>query len=172
MPSQKPYPGSIMVKLRRLPYLVAMGMEGAGRSGLAGSASERNAMVSSLVEGRRSYPKNDVIRSIVPEGADENELLLTVVRQHDEILDCLRYQDIEDNKGLQKHVLKVLSLVLGILQANESAETIREFKDWLLMIAKNVAHAGKEGDFLGIGGERFSKEEQRFYHQLSSHLDA
>jgi hypothetical protein len=40
------------------------------------------------------------------------------------------------------------------------------------MIAKNVAHAGKEGDFLGIGGERFSKEEQRFYHQLSSHLDA
>ena len=64
MQSKKPYPGSIMIKLRRLPYLVAMGMEGAGRSGFAGSVSERNAMVASLVEGRRSYPKNDLIRSL------------------------------------------------------------------------------------------------------------
>ena len=170
MQTDETYPGSVWIKIRRLPYLVAMGMEGAGRSGFAGSASERNAMVASLIEGRRSYPKNDLIRAIVPDISDENELLLNIVSQHDEIMDCLQYQDVADHKGLTAHVLKVLNLVLGALQANEPPQTVREYGDWLLSIAKNVAHAGKEGDFMGIGGERFSKEEQEFYHQLQSLL--
>lgn len=170
MQSKETYPGSIWIKIKRLPYLIALVMEGAGRSGLAGSASERNAVVGSFEEGRRSYPKNDLIRAVVPDVSDENERMLHIARQHDEILDCLRYQDVEHHEGLKTHVLNVLVLVLGVIQAHESAQTVREFKDWLLLIAENIAHAGKEGDFLGIGGQRFSEEEQEFYNELRKHL--
>lgn len=170
MKPQDKYQDGLWVKIRRLPYLVAMGMEGAGRSGLQGSARERHAMVESLVEGGKIYPDNDIIQAIVPRGLDHGVLLEKAAEQHDEILNCLHYQDIKDNKGLQKHLLNVLVIVLGVLGSKEAASTVAEYKEWLLYIAKNVAYAAKEGDFLGFGGERFSQEERDFYATLEAKL--
>jgi hypothetical protein len=44
------------------------------------------------------------------------------------------------------------------------------FKKWLLGVATNVAHASKEGGFLGIGGTEVSKEEQEALGELSRAL--
>jgi hypothetical protein len=164
------YQGGHWTKIRRLPYLVAMGMEGAGRSGIAGSARERQAMVQSLVEGGKLYPDNEIIQAIIPKGTEEKELLMAAAEQHDEILNCLHDKDIQDNRGLQKHLFNVLVIVLGVLSTREKPEQVGEYKNWLLRIAENVANAGKEGDFMGIGGERFSQEERDFYTTLEERL--
>ena len=76
MKPQDKYQGGLWTKIRRLPYLVAMGVEGAGKSGIAGSARERQAMVESLVAGGKLYPNNEIIQAIVPKGEEEKELLM------------------------------------------------------------------------------------------------
>lgn len=159
------------MKIRRLPYLVAMGMEGAAKSGWAGSAKERHAMAESLMKGARQFPDNPLIKAIVPRTSEGGEeLLLEAAHRHDEILDCLQYQDIQDRDALEKHILNVLTVVVGVLESRESGETAGQYKQWLLGIAKDVAEAGKEGDVLGIGGTHFSEKEQEFYSALEKIL--
>lgn len=170
MNPQDKYQNGLWVKIRRLPYLVAMCMEGAGVSGFGGSVNERHAMVESLVEGGEAYPDNAIIQAIAPRGKDHADLLEKAAEQHDEILNCLDYHDIKDNKGLQKHLLNVMVIVLGVLNSREDQKIVSEYKEWLLKIAKNVAYAAKEGDFLGFGGERFSKGEREFYAALEKAL--
>lgn len=170
MKPQDKYEGKMWVKIRRLPYMVAMCMEGAAYSGLSGSASERHAMMESLVGGGKKYPDNDLIQAIVPRAREGSTILADAAEKHDEILNCLDYHDIEGNKGLQKHLFNVLVIVLGVLSSREDAKTVAEYKEWLLYIAKNVAYAAKEGDFIGFGGERFSKKEREFYSALEEIL--
>ena len=170
MKPQEKYQNGLWVKIRRLPYLVAMGMEGAEKSGISGSVNERHAMVESLVEGGKAYPDNDIIQAIVPGERDSGLLFEKAAEQHDEILNCLDYHDIQDNKGLQKHLLNVLKIVLGVITSREDQKIVAEYKEWLLRIAKNVAYAAKEGDFLGFGGERFSQGERDFYAALEEAL--
>jgi hypothetical protein len=171
MEPKEKYQGGLWVKIRRLPYLVAMGMEGAAKSGWAGSAQERHAMAESLVKGVQQYPDNPLIRAIVPGTSQAGEeLLLEATRRHDEILDCLQYQDIQDRDALEKHILNVLTIIVGTLERRESGETAGQYKKWLLQIAKDVAEAGKEGDVLGIGGTQFSEKEREFYSALEKIL--
>ena len=164
------YPESLKTKILRLPYLISMGMEGVCKSGLAGNASKRHAMMESFVEGRRSYPGNQVIRSIIKEVDNDHEHLLEIAHQHDEILDCLDDQGVEDYDRLKEHMFRELSEVIAALVSHEPPQTVREYKDWLLLIAEKVALASKEGDFFGIGGERFSKKERELFKALKNHL--
>jgi hypothetical protein len=170
MKPEDKYQNGLWVKIRRLPYLVAMAMEGAAISGIGGSARERHAMVESLVEGGKTYPDNSIIQAIVPRAQDDVSVQEKAAEQHDEILNCLDYHNIQDNKGLQKHLLNMLVVVMGVLSSREEPQIVDQYKEWLLHIAKNVAYAAKEGDFLGFGGERFSQEERNFYAALEKAL--
>jgi hypothetical protein len=147
-----------------------MAMEGAGRSGIAGSANERMAMVKSLAAGIEKFPGNPVIRSVVPTTEEVTQLLIDTSSAHDEILDCLADAGIKDHVGLLIHIYKVIPAVLSDLRAQETAETIEGYKSWILDIAEEVAKAGKEGDFLGFGGEWFSAEEREIYKNLEKLL--
>ena len=164
------YQDSLWLKIQRLPYLIAIGMEGASKSGVAGSAGERHAMVDSFVDGRRSYPGNPIIRSIIPSASDEYEHRLELARRHDEILDCLGEKDFKKYEDIKQYIFKILAQVIEALQTGETTQTVREYKDWLLLIAENVAHAGKEGDFMGIGGKRYSEQENEFFQELKDRL--
>jgi hypothetical protein len=44
------------------------------------------------------------------------------------------------------------------------------YKSWLVSVASNVAHASKEGGFLGIGGTLVSKEEKEALKSLADAL--
>jgi hypothetical protein len=54
--------------------------------------------------------------------------------------------------------------------AAKSPSEADAFKRWLLSVASKVAHASKEGGFLGIGGIEVSTEEQEALNQLASAL--
>ena len=164
------YKEDLWIKIRRLPFLVAMAMEGAAKSGISGSARERHAMVESIISGRDSYPDNTIINTIVPKGLGREELELEMARQHDEILDCMQEQKICDQERFKQHILKVLTLVTQTLDARETAVTSSQYRTWLLDIAKQVAEAAKEGDFLGFGGSYFSEKEREFYKILEERL--
>ena len=164
-PEEK-YSTDAWIRIRRLPYLVAMAMEGAGRSGIAGSASERLAMAHGLTDGLNTFPDNSLIRAIVPEGSSENHQLADTSAKHDEIMDCLNNMGIRDHSGLLNHIFKLIPIVLSDLEAHETAQTIKEYRTWILSLAERIANAGKEGGVWGFGGQWFSEKERDFFKEL------
>ncbi|MGB5190469.1 hypothetical protein [Robiginitalea sp.] len=167
---EEKYNSDAWIRIRRLPYLIAMAMEGAGRSGIAGSASERLAMVRGLADGLKTFPDNLLIRAIVPDAANENQQLSDTTAKHDEILDCLADLGILDHAGLLSHIFKLIPRVLSDLTMHETAETIEGYKTWMLSLAEGIAKAGKEGGVWGFGGEWFSEKERAFFKNLYNAL--
>ncbi|MGA9239102.1 hypothetical protein [Robiginitalea sp.] len=170
-PEEK-YNTDAWIRIRRLPYLIAMAMEGAGRSGIAGSASERLAMTHGLAEGRITFPDNPLIPAIVPEAENESQQLADTSAKHDEIMDCLDRMGIREHSGLLNHIFRLIPLVLSDLKAHESPKTIEEYKTWTLNLAERIAKAGKEGTVWGFGGEWFSKRERDFFKNLYTAMTA
>jgi hypothetical protein len=71
---------------------------------------------------------------------------------------------------LKADVAATLKRIPAILEGKVPAEQVTEFKRWLVTIADKVAGAGKEGGFLGFGGERVSAAESTAIKELASTL--
>lgn len=163
------YPPETWSKIRRLPFMVAIGMEGSGRSGPSGSAQERHATFVSILEAHKTYPDNVLIQSILPEGMG-NEAMEAALDLHDQALDQMESKGIVTREALMEHMEACLKETLPVMLEKEGQVSHDQYKEWLLHIAHEVALAAKEGDFFGIGGERFSAEEHRFYDALEALL--
>lgn len=169
MQTQEKYAPEIWGKICRLPFMVAIGMEGAGKSGLAGSASERKATMQTILEASTEYPGNPLVGSILP--AQENEQALALVMQkHDAALDFLASSGIRTSEGLWERILDCIREVIPVLETREAGHTISDYMAWLTQIAEQVALAAKEGDFMGIGGSRFSDQEMEQFRRLQAVL--
>ncbi len=71
---------------------------------------------------------------------------------------------------LKADVAATLKRIPTVLEGKVPAEQAAEFKRWLVTIADKVANAGKEGGFLGFGGERVSAAESTAIQELASTL--
>ncbi len=163
------YAPEIWDKICRLPFMVAIGMEGAGRSGLAGSARERKATLLSIVSARAEFPGNPLVCAIVPEQEAE-QALWVVMQKHDAALEFLANSGIKTSAALWDRIMECIQEVFPIIAKREAGHTIGDFMTWLTQIAEKVAVAAKEGDFLGIGGTRFSELEKTHFRRLKAAL--
>ena len=164
------YAPEIWTIISRLPFMVAIGMEGVGRSGLAGSARERQATLQSILSARTEFPGNPLVSAILPMQEEEAQARLLVMKKHDAALEFLAESGIKNAGELWDRILVCVREVLPALEKREAGHTIADYSVWLLHIASRVAHAAKEGDFMGIGGERFSEEEQQYFRRLEAAL--
>jgi hypothetical protein len=69
-----------------------------------------------------------------------------------------------------EQVLEELKGVNGLVTAKATPEEAEAFRRWLLAAAQAAADAGKEGGFLGFGGEQVSAGEQRMLEQVRAAL--
>jgi hypothetical protein len=76
--------------------------------------------------------------------------------------------DFKPRGGQQ--VLEELKAVNELVTAKASPEEATAFGAWLLAAAQAAADAGKEGGFLGFGGEQVSAGEQRMLEQVRAAL--
>jgi hypothetical protein len=76
--------------------------------------------------------------------------------------------DFKPRGGQQ--VLEELKTVNELVTARATAEEAEAFRGWLLVAAQAAADAGKEGGFLGFGGEQVSAGEQRMLDQVRAAL--
>lgn len=164
------YAPELWKKICRLPFMVAIGMEGAGRSGLAGAALERQATLRSILDARTEFPGNPLVNAILSVQAEENQAIMEVRERHDAALEFLAESGIQSAKALWDRILECVREVLPALEKREAGHTISDYTSWLLQIAERVAMAAKEGDFLGMGGIRFSQEEQEYFKRLEATL--
>ena len=59
---------------------------------------------------------------------------------------------------------------IQLVTAKATPEEVEAFRRWLLAAAQAAADAGKEGGFLGFGGEQVSAGEQRMLDQVRAVL--
>jgi hypothetical protein len=76
--------------------------------------------------------------------------------------------DFKPRGGQQ--VLEELKAVNELLTAKATPEETEAFHRWLLAAAQAAADAGKEGGFLGFGGEQVSAGEQQMLDQVRAAL--
>jgi hypothetical protein len=76
--------------------------------------------------------------------------------------------DFKPRGGQQ--VLEELTAVNELVTAKATPEEAEAFRRWLLVAAQAAADAGKEGGFMGFGGEQVSAGEQRMLDQVRAAL--
>jgi hypothetical protein len=66
-------------------------------------------------------------------------------------------------------LIGAIKTAVSAVQAKSPSE-VEAYKEWLILVARDVARASKEGGFLGIGGTEVSRDEERALDQLSELL--
>ena len=77
--------------------------------------------------------------------------------------------DFKPRGGQQ--VLEELKAVNQLVTAKATPEEVEAFRGWLLAAAQAAADAGKEGGFMGFGGEQVSAGEQQMLDQVRAALE-
>jgi hypothetical protein len=67
---------------------------------------------------------------------------------------------------------QALREAIDLLERKATAEEVEHYRRFVLAVADTVAHAHKEGGFLGIGGKEVSDEEQAVLDQLAETVGA
>lgn len=154
-----------------IPQAVGVIMAGTGRSGLFGSGKETIANARALMSAENEFADNGLIQEIIPDPSDQRKAIERVREQTSFITDKIKENNIKDSEQLSRLILEDCKKSIELIEAKEDATIVNDYKKWLLIIAKKVANAAKEGDFLGFGGERFSEKEQRLYRKLKTVLN-
>jgi hypothetical protein len=144
--------------LRNAPQLVALATAAAGHSGLFGSLAEGMAAASAFAAAGRG--NNPLIKELFSKQAIGEA-------QHDIRSLLESFTDPGAAQGrLQDAAIHATRTALAGLQAKDDAVNLGDYRKMLAWLAEEVANASKEGDFLGIGGERVSEGERKFLARL------
>lgn len=152
--------------LNSVPTLVGSTMIFAGGSGL-GTLKEMMANAKSYVGGAQSCPENAIIKGVLPNLVDHKEGHDQAVAFREQAIARFKEKGIETQSDMKMLMLADCRAVANILADKATEQEAKEYKDWVLSIAENVAKAAKEGGFLGIGGELVSKDEKELFRQIA-----
>jgi hypothetical protein len=81
-------------------------------------------------------------------------------------------QGLKDPGALETRVNESVGEAVRILEQKATPEEVEAYRRFVLKVADTVAHAHKEGGFLGIGGKEVSEREQAVLDELTARLGA
>jgi hypothetical protein len=76
----------------------------------------------------------------------------------------------KDMAGLRTMLMENITKNVAVIDAKAEANEAKDFKMWLYKVANDTAEAAKEGDFMGIGGEKVNQAERDALSQLATVL--
>lgn len=146
-------------RIRRSPWVVAIAIVAADRSGVAAAGRELEALRRAVAETDAHGSPNDLIRAV----ADD----VTADRTSEE---ATPDGALGDSDNLRDAALDHCRAVVAILDGVAEPTEAEGFRAWLLGLAEQVAAASKEGGFLGIGGTEVSAAERATLADLAEAL--
>jgi hypothetical protein len=81
-------------------------------------------------------------------------------------------QGLKDPGALEARANDSIRAALQLLEQKATPEEVEAYRSFVLSVADTVAHAHKEGGFLGIGGKEVSDSEQAVLDELAATLGA
>ena len=145
-----------------IPPMVGTAVMVAGKSGL-GSLKEAFALARGVLGAKTGYEENELVQSLVQARLQDGE------RSQIEVLAENPYRGLEPAE-LAAAVTEKCIQVRQLLAEKASAEEAAGYQQWSIDVGEKVAHAAKEGGFLGIGGERVSQAERDVLDQVKAAL--
>jgi hypothetical protein len=145
--------------LRQAPLWVGAAVSSAAPSGLFGLAKELMMIGRALQEARQTYPENQLIIALLDEMAVQPSAMLPAQPQ------------MLDSEGVLQRAMQVCRQARDLLLAKQPANEAKQYLSTLLLVGQRVAEGGREGSFLGIGGELISEGERQALNLIAAALD-
>lgn len=145
-----------------VPMMVGAAVMVAGKSGL-GTMKESFALAQHSIGAMKKYPDNALIQDIV-----EARFKLKEKASIESFSSPMLKLTPEE---FGEAVTEKCTQVNALLADKASADEASGYKQWIEEIADAVAHAAKEGGFLGFGGERYSEAEKQTVAKIQSALN-
>lgn len=79
-------------------------------------------------------------------------------------------EEARDPALFKAKMLSDVKSAIAAIDAKASPEEAAELKQWLYSVGDATANAAKEGDFMGIGGQRVSPEEEAVLAEIKTAL--
>ena len=146
--------------------VMAFAEEGSG----LGTIKEIFASSKSFINGLKEYPDNEIITGILPSVSNLKEAMGQSKEMRTKAVSRLKELNVNSSDQLRAQLIADCKAVVSILDEKASPEEAREYKEWAMSIAENVAKAAKEGGFLGMGGTRVSSGEKAAFAQIADAL--
>jgi len=155
--------------LATTPILIGSAMAFVESSGL-GTVKELFASANTYISGLKAYPDNEIIQGILPNLEDREQAReqAKAVREH--AVARLKDKEIDSPEKIRGLLLDDSRAVAGLLADKASSEEARQYKEWAIAVAENVARAAHEGGFLGFGGTQVSEGEKKLFGELAEAL--
>jgi hypothetical protein len=136
--------------LANAPYLTGTLMIAASRGGTV----RETVAISGAYENARAHYKDELLRQILstPPALDP----ATAPRTPDDF---------------RQAVPDLLRRAVSILRRTATEAEVNNYKRFVYYVAETVAHAHREGGFLGIGGKEVSEPEQAVLDEIAAILD-
>lgn len=76
----------------------------------------------------------------------------------------------KDTASAKAELLEAIKHTAAIVDGKSTPEEAQQYKNWLYKIANDTAEAAKEGDFMGIGGEKVNQAERDALAEIAGAL--
>lgn len=155
--------------LTTTPMQIGTVMAFAEGSGL-GTIKEMLASSKTYIGGLKEYPNNELIKGIRPDVSDFKSAMGQSKAMRKKAIGRLKENGVDSSDKLRQQLIEDSGQVAKILEAKAAPQEAREYKEWAMSIAANVAKAAKEGGFLGLGGTLISEGEIQAFAQIADAL--
>jgi hypothetical protein len=150
--------------LREAPAMIALAVTIAGSSGLFGTIAETFGATAAMVEGMKS--DSALVRALCA----REELLAAQEAMKLKLQDVKAGDLATAQNRIRMTALGSLHRALDILEERALPDDLAAYRVLIHDIAQKVAHAAKEGSFLGFGGERVSEGERTMLAAITNAL--
>ncbi len=149
------------------PLWIGFAVITAHPSGPLGAMREIEALAQVLQAARLQHPDNQALAAI---WEDLSTHFRERVQQLDAQLPVQPGGGKVDHDGVMERASQRIRQAAEVLEARLEREEAVEFKQVLLDLAQRVAEAGREGGFLGLGGQTISAREQEAIRRIAEAL--
>ncbi len=147
------------VKLLQLPGAVSMYIITASPA-LGDTPKESFALAQNLSDPAQKQSAGGLLKAVLDEFSDAES-----AKQAQPKMDGAK-----DMAELRKMLLDEIGKGAVLADQKAEANEALDFKMWLYKVANDTANAAKEGDFLGIGGEKVNQAERDALSELATLL--
>jgi hypothetical protein len=119
----------------------------------------------------KTFPGNALLKQLVPDTAGNRQQAMDQLKKfRDWGLARLKQKGVDSAEKVGALAIEDSKAVAALLAAKATPQEAKEYKQWALSVAENVANAASEGGFLGFGGERVSDPEKQLLTKIRSAL--
>lgn len=122
------------------------------------SIKETYALAQNLADPKQKENAGGLLKAVLDEFKDASS-----ARQAQPKLDSA-----QDMAALRAALLDTIRKAVAVVDQKAEANEALDFKMWLFKVANETAQAAKEGDFLGIGGEKVNQAERDALTELGT----